>query len=279
MGCELIGMWLADPKNWLIVLEVAAALGMVIFVHELGHFAVAKACGVKCEKFYLGFDIYGLKIVHKQWGETEYGIGILPLGGYVKMLGQDDNPANAAEEHQRSLVGDSETLDPRSLLAQSVPKRLAIFSAGVLMNLIFAYLLAAVAYELGVRETPCIVGGIAPGEAAWKAGLKTGDRIVAIGDLSPPSLRFRDLQNGVVLSGDKVKFVVLCARRQGANHDLHRARRQARCAAPSECSAPRRRRWPKSRSRVRGPATSAISSKRATKSSRSVSSRSRRTPS
>ena len=77
---------------------------MVIFVHELGHFAVAKWCGVKCEKFYLGFDIYGLKLAKFQWGETEYGIGILPLGGYVKMLGQDDNPVAAAEE--RSVAAD-----------------------------------------------------------------------------------------------------------------------------------------------------------------------------
>ena len=67
----------------------------MIFVHELGHFSVAKLCGVKCEKFYLGFDIGGLKFCKFRWGETEYGIGILPLGGYVKMLGQEDNPGQA----------------------------------------------------------------------------------------------------------------------------------------------------------------------------------------
>src|ERR1700739_3763828 len=128
-----------------IGVEVAIGLGMVIFVHELGHFAVAKACGVKCEKFYLGFDIYGLKLFSFRWGETEYGIGILPLGGYVKMLGQDDNPARAAEERERTLVaspsGEADapgataapekppTLDPRSYTAKSVPQRMAIISA------------------------------------------------------------------------------------------------------------------------------------------------------
>src|SRR3954462_7486310 len=91
-------------NNLRVWLQVAAGLGFVIFVHELGHFLVAKACGVKCEKFYLGFDIYGLKIFHFQWGETEYGIGILPLGGYVKMLGQDDNPARYSEEARRSQL-------------------------------------------------------------------------------------------------------------------------------------------------------------------------------
>ncbi len=93
--------WLANPTNWPTILAVAAGLGFVIFVHELGHFLVAKACGVKCEKFYLGFDIYGLKFCKFKRGETEYGIGILPLGGYVKMLGQDDNPARMAEEGRR----------------------------------------------------------------------------------------------------------------------------------------------------------------------------------
>ena len=73
-------------------------LGFVIFVHELGHFAVAKMCGVKVEKFFIGFDIAGLKLFSFRWGETLYGIGILPLGGYVKMLGQEDNPAQLRKE-------------------------------------------------------------------------------------------------------------------------------------------------------------------------------------
>jgi len=59
---------------------------------------------VKCEKFYIGFDIGGRKLFHFRRGETEYGIGILPLGGYVKMLGQDDNPAQAAAEIERAKI-------------------------------------------------------------------------------------------------------------------------------------------------------------------------------
>ena len=80
------------------------ALGFVIFVHELGHFIVAKLCGVKCEKFYLGFDIGGWKLFKFKYGETEYGIGILPLGGYVKMLGQEDNPARLKAEIERAKL-------------------------------------------------------------------------------------------------------------------------------------------------------------------------------
>jgi len=86
----------------LAVLLVFVALGMVIFVHELGHFLVAKLCGVKVEKFYLGFDIFGWRVLRFRFGQTEYGVGILPLGGYVKMLGQEDNPARLREEIERA---------------------------------------------------------------------------------------------------------------------------------------------------------------------------------
>jgi regulator of sigma E protease len=232
LGMHLIAAlpWLLNPANWGTVLQVAAGLGFVIFVHELGHFLVAKACGVKCEKFYLGFDIYGLKIVHFQWGETEYGIGILPLGGYVKMLGQDDNPARYSEEARRSQLqtadvaaGSSSSVataehapalthgdlppepvsdphvpyDPRSYMAQSVPKRMAIISAGVIMNVIFAFIMASIAYAIGVKETPCIVRNVVPGGAAWLAGLEPGDVVKRIGKIENP--RFRDLQTGVTL--------------------------------------------------------------------------------
>src|SRR5437763_11467764 len=106
LGMCLIGMLSLETVLWLVpvMLKVAIGLGLVIFVHELGHFLVAKACGVKCEKFYLGFDINGWKLAKFQWGETEYGVGILPLGGYVKMLGQDDNPSRAAEERERAKL-------------------------------------------------------------------------------------------------------------------------------------------------------------------------------
>ena len=130
-----------------IILKVAIGLGAVIFVHELGHFLVAKACGVKCEKFMIGFDIGGYKLAWRH-GETLYGIGILPLGGYVKMLGQDDDPAHIKEQMQKSQVDERSTnakaikgpdgetyyVDRRSYLAKNVPQRMAIISAGVVAN-------------------------------------------------------------------------------------------------------------------------------------------------
>jgi regulator of sigma E protease len=210
-GCLLAAAswleWIAQPANWWVVLQVAGGLGFVIFVHELGHFLVAKACGVKCEKFYLGFDVGGLKLLSFKWGETEYGIGALPLGGYVKMLGQDDNPAAAAAEAERArlsgdlppepVAGPHPQWDPRSYPAQSVPERMAIISAGVIMNVIFAVLMAAWAYGLGVKEMTCMISSVRPGGAAWRAGLRTGDEIVAIGDRQDPI--FSDLLRGVTV--------------------------------------------------------------------------------
>ena len=209
--------WIIQPSSWWVILQVALGLGFVIFVHELGHFLVAKACGVKCEKFFLGFDVGGLKLASFKWGETEYGIGALPLGGYVKMLGQDDNPAAAAKEAERAraalasgdlppepMSGPHPAWDPRSYPAQSVPERMAIISAGVIMNVIFAILMASWAYGLGVKELTCEVSGVRPGGAAWRAGLRTGDEITAIGKTKDPI--FSDLQKGVTL-GDVTKGV------------------------------------------------------------------------
>ncbi|MBX3413070.1 MAG: site-2 protease family protein [Pirellulales bacterium] len=211
----------------LVILEVAFALGAVIFVHELGHFAVAKWCGVKCEKFYLGFDIYGLKLWKRQWGETEYGIGALPLGGYVKMLGQEDNPNRLAEEIERSKTpgapapvgGDAPNAceiahaeaalhDPRSYLAKSVPQRMAIISAGVIMNLIFAFFCAMAAYVIGVDYTPSVVGSVLPGQPAWRADIRPGDEVLQIGNIANPRFK-QDLRSEVAFGAkDGVKLVI-----------------------------------------------------------------------
>ena len=172
-----------DPAYWWAVLQVVLGLGAVIFVHELGHFLAAKSCGVKCEKFYVGFDAFDIKIgdrviipkklISFTHGETEYGVGILPLGGYVKMLGQDDNPTKMAEERERAMTAEGDgvegtQLDPRSYMAKSVPQRMLIISAGVIMNLIFAVIFAALAFGMGVKYEPPQVGKTVPGSPAWQ---------------------------------------------------------------------------------------------------------------
>jgi len=233
VGIELIAA-LSMESPWVRWPLIVLGLGMVIFIHELGHFLVAKLCGVKCEKFFIGFDIYGLKI-SKKWGETEYGIGILPLGGYVKMLGQDDNPYKAREEMERAKAakeraqggdappGDTaedqtnETpqYDPRSYLAQSVPKRMAIISAGVIMNVIFAFVVSVWAYSLGVKYEPPVIGTMVPGDPAWKVEppLQPGDEIIEVNGIKEPRFT-KDLQTQVIFA-DLNRGVPLLVKRPG----------------------------------------------------------------
>jgi regulator of sigma E protease len=217
-----------------VIGSVAVTLGFVIFVHELGHFLAAKACGVKCEKFYIGFDVpmsigplkLPAALCRFRWGETEYGIGSLPLGGYVKMLGQDDNPTAQARENERIRVPKSDSgsdsasdaasdpvsddadqpfeLDPRSYPAKPVWQRMIIISAGVIMNLIFAVVFAALAYTMGVRYVPSIVGETITDSPAWRAGIQPEDQILQIDRRWQPDehLRFRrDLIPQVMLNG------------------------------------------------------------------------------
>ena len=190
------GIW--NCEHLVAILEVAVGLGLVIFVHELGHFIVAKLCGVKCEKFYLGFDIGGLKLCKFRWGETEYGIGILPAGrlredarpgGQPRTAARGDRAGQAARRtrrpagglRRRSRVGARQALfDPRSYLAQSVPRRMAIISAGVMMNLIFALLAAIIAYGVRRPRGACRVGELIPGEGAWQADMRPGDKILEV---------------------------------------------------------------------------------------------------
>ncbi|MCE9554850.1 MAG: site-2 protease family protein [Planctomycetes bacterium] len=213
-----------EPSFWLGLFMAVVALGVVIFVHELGHFLVAKMCGVKCMKFYVGFDPplaigfgkHKLRLPSalwkKQWGETEYGIGVIPLGGYVRMLGQDDNPTSDDESPIETTTGpDGSTkpkLDPRNYQAKNVPQRMAIISAGVVMNIIFAFIFALAAVYIGVKYTPCIVARTQPGDPAWRQGVLPGDVIVEINGVKNP--RFSDLQQQVLLSNaaDGLKVVI-----------------------------------------------------------------------
>ena len=222
-----------ELASWIAIAKMVVGFGFLIFVHELGHFLAAKACGVRCDKFYIGFDAFDIKIgdfvliprrlFHFQWGETEYGIGIIPLGGYVKMLGQVDNPAEQQAEFARvrgeggdteaggtespkageENIEGNEPLDPRSFPAKSVPQRLFIISAGVVMNLIFAVVLAMIAFSMGAPFQPAVVGGVVAGGPAWMADVQPGTRILHVnGDSKPPEhLRWVDIASGVALTG------------------------------------------------------------------------------
>lgn len=175
-------------ESVLNIVYVALGLGMVIFFHELGHFAVAKWCNVYVERFSIGF---GPVIWSWTKGETEYALSIIPFGGYVKMLGQDDiDPSQLSSEEIAE--------DPRSYSAKPVWQRMAIISAGVIMNIITGMMFFALAYSMGVMASPARVGSLSVGSPAWVAGLAPGDDIQEIdGDRITT---FRDLLIQTALS-------------------------------------------------------------------------------
>ena len=121
---------------------------------------------------------------------------------------------HAGEEEPIDIAAVEQALnDPRSYLCQSVPRRMAIISAGVIMNVIFAFVAAVIAYEVGVQQRPCEIGGVVPGEAAWKAGMRVGDHILMIA--GEEVFQFDDLKRLIML-GDVQTGIPVVIARQGA---------------------------------------------------------------
>lgn len=147
------------------LLYALVLLGLLIFVHELGHFIIAKLIRVKVLKFSLGF---GPKVIGKKIGETEYLISSFPLGGYVKMLGEDGTEEIPEEER------------PRAYNYQPVWKRFLIVFSGPLFNLLFASLLFILIFMTGFPVLLPQVGEVLADSPAAKAGLLKGDSIIEI---------------------------------------------------------------------------------------------------
>src|SRR5690606_31275150 len=133
-------------------------------------FAVAKWCQVQVERFSIGF---GPILWSRKWGETEYALSAIPFGGYVKMLGQDD--LDPGQESSGEVAE-----NPRSYTAKTVPQRMAIISAGVIMNVITGFLFYVIAMRMGTQGLGNEVGSVPPGIRAWKAGIQQDDELVSI---------------------------------------------------------------------------------------------------
>ncbi|MCC7075098.1 MAG: RIP metalloprotease RseP [Deltaproteobacteria bacterium] len=176
-------------------------IGVLITVHELGHFLVAKACGVRVLVFSLGF---GPRLVGFTRGETEYRLSAIPLGGYVRMFG-DDPTAEVPLAEQR-----------RSFLHQPYWRKMAIAVAGPFANFLLPVLLLF-AVVVGTTSEPApIIGEVVAGDVAAAAGMRPGDRIVAID--ATPVLSFLDVQARVERSaGVPLRFTV---ERDGGALDL-----------------------------------------------------------
>jgi len=168
-------------------------LGILVFVHELGHFCVAKLSGVKVLKFSLGF---GPRLISHRWGETEYMISAIPLGGFVQMLGEGGGEQGEAAE----LLPEEEA---RSFARQSVWRRTAIIAAGPIMNLLLPFLVLPLSYLIGVQlpayllESPC-VGYVVDDSAAARAGFEAGDCITGF---NGQSIQTWEEVNRLLISG------------------------------------------------------------------------------
>jgi len=147
------------------IISAIILLGILIFVHEFGHFLFAKLMGVKVLKFSLGF---GPKLFGKKFGETEYLISSVPLGGYVKMSGEE--PGEELPEEEKA----------RTFRAQPLRKRFLIVVAGPLFNIFFASLLFALIFMGGIPVLYPDVGEVMEGMPAEKAGFQKGDRVLKI---------------------------------------------------------------------------------------------------
>ncbi len=149
------------------LLATIFVLGLLVFVHELGHFLAAKRAGVRVERFSLGFPpkMFGWKI-----GETEYMISWLPLGGYVKLAGES--------------LEEEESKQPYSLQVKPAWVKAIIFAAGPLMNFITALVLLwgvfFVSGDVEIDKSRIVIGNVAPGSPAEKAGIKPGDVVFSL---------------------------------------------------------------------------------------------------
>ncbi|MFP4224180.1 MAG: site-2 protease family protein [Phycisphaeraceae bacterium] len=215
----------------LAFLAFVVGFGFLIFVHELGHFLVAKAVGIKCTQFAIGFGQsllswrkgIGLRIGSTEpeyekrleqgedeanLGETEYRLNWVPLGGYVKMLGQEDiDPA-------------ARSSDPRSFNMKPIWARSLVISAGVVMNIIFGLIFLVVAFRAGVEFPAPIVGGTSrdlpaattyaeghEGDPAYR-GLEVGDRIVGVEGETPRDMLEVQLPIALSAPGEQVRLTV-----------------------------------------------------------------------
>jgi regulator of sigma E protease len=168
------------------VLATVIVLGILIFVHELGHFLLAKLFKVRVEAFSLGFPP---KLLHKKIGETDYRLSVVPLGGYVKLLGENPNEAVPPE------------LEPYSFMHHTLWHRFLIVLAGPVFNLIFAALALFLVFALsGIPYLTTEIGNVKADSPAAHAGLQKEDQILSVS--GQPVTRWEDLSQKIRQAGE-----------------------------------------------------------------------------
>ncbi len=177
------------------VFAAVIVLGIFIFIHELGHFLLAKACRVRVEVFSMGFPP---KLISKKIGETDYRLSVVPLGGYVKLLGENPHEEVPPELQRYSFVH------------QSLWRRTLIVLAGPGFNLLFAIIcLFFVFWVNGIPYLGNVIGAVKPDSPAARVGLQKGDQVTAVA--GHPTLRWDEIAERIRQVGEKP--VTLTAKR------------------------------------------------------------------
>lgn len=174
--------------------QLILGLSILVTLHELGHYLAARAFGIRVEKFYLFFDAWGFKFFSFKKGDTEYGVGWLPLGGYVKISGMIDE----------SMDTEAMKEPPKPWEYRSKPawQRLIVMVAGVVMNILLGiaiYSMTLLTFDKDYLSNNDIPDGIYSFELGQKVGLQNNDRITAID--GKPVVRFEDVLSSRVLFG------------------------------------------------------------------------------
>ena len=164
-------------------------IGFIIFIHELGHYLAARYVGIRVEAFSIGF---GPRLMGWQKNGTDYKLCAIPLGGYVKMAGEDPT---------RPTTG-----QPDEFGSKTVGQRVLVISAGVIMNVLFALVAIPLAFTAGITFDRPDIGSVAPGSPAWVAGIEPGDEVLTVNDRRV--LSSSDVFQDVALSGGPVKLEV-----------------------------------------------------------------------
>ncbi len=178
-----------------MVSQLLLGLSLLVAVHEFGHFIAAKAFGMRVPKFYIFFDAWGKKLWSKQIGDTEYGIGWLPLGGYVQISGMIDETQDASQFKEEP--------EEWEFRAKPAWQRFIVMIAGIVMNVITGVLIFAMFFNVFDKDFLSLEEvnkeGVFAHELAQQIGIETGDRIVAVNGHKPD--RFRDVSSSRVFLG------------------------------------------------------------------------------
>lgn len=174
-------------------------IGLLLLLHEAGHFFAARAVGIKVHVFSLGF---GPRMFGWHHNGCDFRLAWIPLGGYVRVAGEDPNLAPV----------------PGDLFYASAPQRLLFYSGGIIINFLFAFLLIPVLFMMGVPFEAPVIGSVTPGESAWEAGLQAGDRVLEVDGRTVYG--FRHVNSSVALAPGERPIEMVVQGLDGENRHL-----------------------------------------------------------